>query len=73
MWLESHFKQERVSMSGNMTLNMTQTPSASVSLKTNPLLAQWLRFEADGSSHGVHWQSRIGPRHFARLEVDGCP
>ncbi len=36
-------------MSGNMTLNMTQTPSASVSLKTNPLLAQWLRFEANGS------------------------
>jgi hypothetical protein len=31
-------------MSGNMTLNMNQTPSASVSLKTNPLLAQWLRF-----------------------------
>ena len=28
---------------------MSQLFASSVSLKTNPLLAQWLRFEADGS------------------------
>lgn len=28
---------------------MNQQPTPSVSMKTNPLLAQWLRFEADGS------------------------
>ena len=28
---------------------MNQLPNPSVSLKTNPRLAQWLRFEVDGS------------------------
>ncbi len=32
-----------------MSVNLTQTPPVSVSLKTNPLLAQWLRFEANGT------------------------
>jgi hypothetical protein len=32
-----------------MSVNMTQMPPSSVSLKTNPLLAQWLRFEANGT------------------------
>ena len=32
-----------------MSVNLTQTPPVSASLKTNPLLAQWLRFEAHGT------------------------